>query len=118
MLQYREGMTQYMGDPSAPGGQPPVPMWQPPRPASSALKSWGIVGLIIGPLLLILGSLILVAPFGLFILGGGGNTGTFVSAMSGFFVTGGVFCLLGIAILVLGIVGVSVGSRKSVLRTS
>lgn len=55
-----------------------------------------------GSILCVFGGLILILPFGLFILGGGGNTQRFYEQMAGFFITGGVLFVIGFVLIFLG----------------
>lgn len=62
--------------------------------------------------LFVIGAMLLIGPFGLFLLGGGGNTDRFMEQMSGSFITGAV--LVAIAIVVLLLAGRANRSRTNV----
>lgn len=95
-------------NPYAPYGYPaPYPVRKRP---STPLKRVGIVGLAVGGALLVLTVLIMVMPYGLFILGGGGDTQEFNKMADGFFTAGCVVGVPGLAALVLGIIAISKAS--------
>ncbi len=63
-----------------------------------------MTGLILGGVLLVLAVLILIAPAGLFILGGGGDTDRFAVFARGFMKTSAVVGALGLISLVFGLI--------------
>lgn len=62
------------------------------RPATTAFGCLTIA-------LFVVGAMLLIGPFGLFVLGGGGNTDRFMEQMSGSFITGAVLIVIAIVVL-------------------
>lgn len=95
--------------------QPPhvVPRYmQSPRRRMHPLRIWGIVAVVLGVLLGLAGCVIMAIPYGLFILGGGGNVDAFRDFAASFTAPGMIALVIGFVLLVLGIVGIIVGKSR------
>jgi len=79
--------------------------------ASDARRRGGVAGVVAGLVLLGLALLVLVLPFGLFLLGGGGDGEAFSAMLRGFLIVAAVIGVLGLAALTFGIVAVSSSRR-------
>lgn len=85
---------------------PPVTTGAPhPARPRGPRRGLAIAAIVIGPLLIGLGLLVMASPYALFLLGGGGDTEAFGAFAAGFLVPGIVIAAIGVALLVLGIVG-------------
>lgn len=74
----------------------------------------GITSLVVGGVLLALAFVIMVMPYGLFLLGGGGDTESFGDLVRGFLVTGSVVGAIGLVPLLAGIVVTLAADRRQV----
>lgn len=101
------------GPPIPPGhysahGAPPNHL-QPGFPAARSRR--GRAAIVAGVILLAVALVVLVLPFGLFILGGGGDTEKFGEMLRGFLIASAVFGLLGLGVLTFGVVAAVVSRR-------
>ncbi|NIK54299.1 hypothetical protein [Kribbella shirazensis] len=105
----------YPAGPIAPGQQHPYGAqqnhFQPGIPVTPPRKRRGSTAVAAGVILLAVALVVLVLPFGLFILGGGGDTEKFGEMQNRFMIASAAFALLGLAVLTFG-VAAAVASRR------
>lgn len=97
----------------APHPAPPAPFHPAAGPTSrsSGKLAGGLVSLLGGGGLALLGVLMLIAPFGLFLLGGGGNTTSFLDDMTGIWIMGFLCLAIAAAAVIFGIVLIATSRR-------
>jgi ABC-type Na+ efflux pump permease subunit len=78
---------------------------------SDARRRGGVAGVVAGVVLLGVALLVLILPFGLFLLGGGGDGDRFSEILKGFLIAAAVIAALGVAALTFGIAAVSSSRR-------
>lgn len=76
------------------------------------LRVWGIVAVVLSVPLGLAGCFIMVIPYGLFIVGGGGNVDAFGEFAASFVAPGMTILVIGFLLLVLGIIGIIVGKSR------
>ncbi|MFF0344748.1 hypothetical protein [Kribbella sp. NPDC004875] len=79
--------------------------------ASGARRRPGVAGVVAGIILLGVALVVLILPFGLFLLGGGGDSEAFSAMLRGFVIAAAVIGVLALAVLTFGIVTL-VSSRR------
>lgn len=101
------------GPPIPPGHHPaygaPPNHLQPGFPAARNRR--GIAAIVAGVILLAVALVVLVLPFGLFILGGGGDTEKFGEMQDRFLIASAVLGLLGLGVLTFGVIAAMVSRR-------
>ncbi|WP_427892843.1 hypothetical protein ACQHIV_08065 [Kribbella sp. GL6] len=89
--------------------------WPNPSPTPSGQpRRTGMTSLVVGGVVLALAFVIMVMPYGLFVLGGGGDTESFGELVRGFLVTGSVVGAIGLVPLLAGIVMTIAADRRQV----
>ncbi|WP_350278816.1 hypothetical protein [Kribbella sp. HUAS MG21] len=104
------------GPPIAPGPQaygPPQNYSPRPPTATNHRERRGIKAVAAGAILFALAFAVLVLPYGLFILGGGGDTEAFADLQRGFAIASAVIAVLALAVLVSGTVTILTARRRS-----
>jgi hypothetical protein len=102
------------GPPIAPGPHPygaPPNHLPPGRPVPNLRQRRGIKAVAAGAILFALALATLVLPFGLFILGGGGDTESFGELQRRFAIAAAVIAALGLAVLVSGTITILTSRR-------
>jgi hypothetical protein len=110
MTQPNADASQGQQHPPSPGHYPAGP---PIVPATNHRERRGIKAVAAGAILFALAFAVLVLPYGLFILGGGGDTEAFADLQRGFAIASAVIAVLALAVLVSGTVTILTARRRS-----
>ncbi|WP_143741435.1 hypothetical protein [Paramicrobacterium agarici] len=98
--------------PYPPPVRPYAPRVRQPSPRMHPLRICGIVATVLGFFTAVMGGIIVVLPYGLFLLGGGGNVDAFYGFADSFKAPGLTVFAIGAVLLVLGIVGIITGKSR------